>query len=134
MKYYVLEGMVTKQMTAFAEFGHYLNESMTVPKVWIKEDDSQTQKKPTNLPETVAIVTLLITRFGFTEQQAWNMPFSKAIWYATSYAIQEGGELSIITTDSEEREGQEVEMLKDFEKNLEKLLATQRSEKKVKII
>lgn len=130
----MLEGMMHRQLAAYAEFGNYLNESMTVPKIWMKEDDSQKQKKPSNLPETLSIVTLLVTKFGFTEEQAWNMPFAKAVWYASAFAVQEGGELSIITTQQEEEEGKDSNMLKEFEEKLQKLLSSKKTGKDIKVL
>lgn len=134
IKYYILEGMMQRQLAAYAEFGNYLNESMTVPKIWTKEDDSSHPKKPSNLPETVSLTTILITKFGFTEEQAWNMPFAKAIWYVTAYGVQEGAELSIITTEDEENEGMDVNMLKKFEENMQKLLSSKNKGKDIKIL
>lgn len=134
-KYYMLEGIMSKQINAYAEFGHYITESMTVPKVWMKEDDSSsTPKKPSNLPETIAMATVLITKFGFTEEEAWNMPFAKAVWYVTAFGIQEGAELSIITTESEENEKQDLDKLGNFEESIKKVLSAKKIAKDIKVI
>ena len=134
LKYYMLEGIISRQMHAYAEFGHYLSESMTVPKLWMKQDETETQKKPSNLPETIAITTILMTKFGFSEEEAWNMPFAKSIWYATAFGLQEGAEISIITTDSEEGEKEDVSKLANFEESVKKAIYAKREGKDMKIL
>lgn len=129
----MLEGILSRQASAFAHFGFYLNESMTVPKLWTKDKDDE-GKRETNLPDTMAIVTLLITKFGFSEEEAWNMPFAKAIWYATAFAMQEGGELSIISTEQEDEEKDRLQELKDFEKKIMESLSSSGIKKKVKVL
>ena len=133
MKYYMLEGILTRQASAFAQFGFYLSESMTVPKLWTKENQDD-GKVESNLPSTMAIVTLLITKFGFSEEEAWNMPFSKAIWYSTAFAIQEGGEISIISTEQEDTEQDKLKELQDFEKKIMESLSSSGVKKKVKVL
>ena len=133
-KYYMLEGIISKQMNAYAEFGHYLSESMTVPKLWVKEDDSVNQKKPSNLPETIALTTILMTKFGFSEEEAWNTSFAKAIWYATAFGLQEGAELSIITTESEEGEKEDVSRLANFEESIRKAVYAKKEGKDIKTL
>lgn len=133
LKYYMLEGILTRQATAFAHFGFYLSESMTVPKLWTKDKDEE-GKRDTNLPDTMAIVTLLITKFGFSEEEAWNMPFSKAIWYATAYAMQEGGEISIISTEQEDTEQDKLKELKEFEKKIMESLSSVSAKRKVNVL
>ena len=118
IKYIMLEAIYKRQSNAFVEFGRYISESMSVPKVWVKNQDGEHSPKPTNIPETLSMVTLLMTKFGFSEKDAWNMPFSKAIWYSTAYAAQEGSEISIITTEQEEKEDRELKMLERFEKKM----------------
>ena len=133
-KYYMLEGIMQRQINAYAEFGGYINESLTVPKVWAKEDDESSSKKPTNLPETLAMATVLMTKFGFSEEEAWNMPFAKAVWYATAFGIQEGGELSIITTDSEENETEDLQKLGNFEEVMKKTMMAKNNRKSIKVL
>lgn len=124
LKYYMLEGIMSKQISAYSEFGHYLSESMTFPKVWVKQNESNSERKPTNIPETITMVTLLMTKFGFSEKEAWNMPFSKAVWYATAYGAQEGAEISVITTESEEKEDEDIATLKEHQEKIDDILKT----------
>lgn len=130
IRYAIIQGVIQKQISAYQLFANYLSESMTIPKLWQKEQDSQSSpRKPTNLPETLSIVTLLITKMGFSEKDAWSMPFARAIWYSTAYAIQEGAEIGIITTSEEDAEKSDLKRLSEFEA---KIMESIKSNKKTK--
>lgn len=118
-RYLRIDSIPENKAKALEEFGRYLGESMSIPKIWIKNSDKEEVKKPTNIPETLSMVVILMSKFGFSEQEAWNMPFSKAVWYTTAYSAQEGAELSVITTEQEESEGEDLKKLKDFEKSMQ---------------
>lgn len=124
-KYLKIECIPENKQKAFTDFGEYLSQSMSVPKIWTKNNDKTEGKKPTNIPETLSLATVLMTKFGFSEDEAWNMPFSKAVWYSTAYASQEGAEISIITTEDEDRETKDLSKLEDFEKRMKDVVATQ---------
>ena len=122
-KYLLIDSIEERQAQAFVDFGKYISSSMSVPKIWVKNNDGESsEKKSSNIPETVSIVVILMTKFGFSEEEAWNMPFSKAIWYSTIYASQEGSDVNIITTEEEESESKELEELQLFEENMRKLI------------
>jgi hypothetical protein len=123
-RYLMIECIPENKQKAFTEFGEYLSQSMSVPKVWMKEGDNKEPKKPTNIPETLSLVVILMTKFGFSESEAWNMPFAKAIWYSTAYASQEGAELSIITTEQEESESKDLKKLEEFEKRIKDIASS----------
>lgn len=131
-RYLKIECIPENKQKAFTEFGEYLSQSMSVPKIWTKNNDKSEGKKPTNIPETLSLATILMTKFGFSEYEAWNMPFSKAVWYSTSYASQEGAEISIITTEDEEKEGKDLSKLEDFEKRMKDAVASQSKRKNKK--
>ena len=121
-RYLKIECIPENKQKAFTEFGEYLTQSMSVPKIWVKDNDKSEGKKPTNIPETLSLVVILMTKFGFSETDAWNMPFSKAIWYSTAYASQEGAEISVITTGQEESESKDLSKLEDFEKRMSEIV------------
>lgn len=124
-KYLKIECIPENKQKAFTEFGEYLSQSMSVPKIWTKNNDKTEGKKPTNIPETLSLATVLMTKFGFSENDAWNMPFSKAVWYSTAYSSQEGAEISIITTEDEEMESKDLTKLEDFEKRMRDAFSSQ---------
>ena len=118
-RYLKIDSIPENKAKALEEFGRYLGESMSVPKIWIKNNGKEEVKKPTNIPETLSMVVILMSKFGFSEQEAWNMPFSKAVWYTTAYSSQEGAELSIITTEQEAKESEDLSKLEEFEKAMQ---------------
>lgn len=130
IRYSIIQGIIQKQLLSYKLFSNYLSESMTIPKLWQKEQDGESSpRRPTNIPETLSIVTLLISKMGFSEKDAWNMPFSKAIWYSTSYAIQEGAEIGIITTTEEESEQSDLKRLAEFESKIMESMNTKNNKR-----
>jgi len=118
IKYIIIESFAQKQAEAFQTFGRYMSESMSAPKVWIKDDDKKSKITKENIPKTLSIVVCLVTKFGFSENEAWNMPFSRALWYTTAYASQEGADVEIITTEDEENEKLESSLLAKYEEEV----------------
>ena len=130
IKYLLIDSIEERQSEAFIEFGKYISSSMSVPKVWIKDSGGDSSpSKPTNIPETISMVVILMTKFGFSERDAWDMPFAKAVWYSTAYASQEGSEISIITTENEEAESEDLERLEGFEQKMKDSILLNRNNK-----
>jgi hypothetical protein len=129
-RYLLIDSIPENQSKALMMFGDYLSQSMSVPKIWVKADDKKEPAKPTNIPETLSMVVILMTKFGFSEEEAWNMPFSRAIWYATAFSAQEGAEISIITTESEEKEKEDLTKLEEFEKRISQSVKVNRKKNK----
>lgn len=131
IKYLLIDSIPDRQAQAFVDFGKYISSSMSIPKVWVKNEDSETKSnKSSNIPETISMVVVLMTKFGFSEEDAWNMPFSKAIWYSTIYASQEGSDISIITTEEEDLESKELEELNKFEQKMRDLISSNNTKRK----
>jgi hypothetical protein len=103
---------------AFEQFQLYISESVSCPKTWTK--DSESNKKVNNgdenMPSSLSIVVLLMTKFGFSEKEAWDLPFGRAIWYSTAFSSQEGADIKIITTESEDRASEDMKRLEGIEK------------------
>ena len=91
---------------------------MSVPKIWVStsEGGNNQKKKKEKIPPTLSLVTLLMTKFNFSEEDAWNMPFSRAIWYSIGFASQESGEIDVISTDEEDRVEKDKAELEEIEK------------------
>ena len=107
----------------FKAFQLYITESMSAPKTWIKGADSKNidvKNEGEGVPPSLALVVLLMTKFNFSERDAWDCPYSRAVWYATAYAAQEGADIKIITTDSEERAEEDKKLIEDIEKSARK--------------
>ena len=120
----ILRYNLTAQMKALTEFLHYITESTVQPKVITKGDldglIKTDNKEP--VPSQLAIVTFLMSKMGFSEQDAWNMPYSRIAWYVAGYASQETGTVEIISTEEEERaEKDKEDLIKFTEREKEKL-------------
>lgn len=104
---------------AFEEFKIYLSESMSIPKVWVKQDGEINQNsKETGggIPPSLALTVMLMTKFNFSEEEAWNMPYCRAIWYSIAFASQEGSDIKIITTSEEENSEEDKKRLEEIER------------------
>ena len=103
------------------QFSLYLKESTSMPKLWIKDkgDGSSSEKNVSNkekIPSTLSLLTFLISKLKFTEEEAWNTAYCKAVWYSIAYSAQEGSEIEIITTDDEENASSDVATLDEIER------------------
>ena len=127
----MIESFSKRQANAFETFGRYMSESMSAPKVWVKDGDEKKEVIKENIPKTLSIVVCLVTKFGFSESEAWNMPFSRALWYTTAYASQEGADITIITTEQEENENSDLSKIAKYEEAVKRQII--KNDRKVKV-
>lgn len=117
LKFNLLTLSIAEQSSAFQDFVLYMKESMSVPKIWVNaNNDGSVQQKKEKIPPTLSLVVLLMTKFNFTEEEAWNMPFARAVWYTIGYVSQEAGDVDVITTEQEEQEERDKIKLEEIEK------------------
>lgn len=117
LKLNLLTLSIKRQGDAFKDFVLYMQESMSIPKLWVKSTGSESnQVKKEKIPPTLALVVILMTKFNFTEEEAWNMPFARAVWYTIGFVSQESGEVDVITTEQEEQESKDKQILEEIEK------------------
>lgn len=103
---------------AFEGFKLYMSESMSIPKVWVKQDGEINQNsKETGggIPPSLSLTVMLMTKFNFSEDEAWNMPYCRAIWYSIAFASQEGSDIKIITTSEEDNAEKDKKRLDEIE-------------------
>ena len=104
---------------AFEAFKIYVSESMSIPKVWVKQDgeiNQKNQKTGGGIPPSLALTVLLMTKFNFSEDEAWNMPYCRAVWYSIAFASQEGSDIKIITTSEEESVEEDKKRIEEIER------------------
>lgn len=78
-------------------FGAYaLTEAW--PKFW---DKSAKSGGTSTTPWPLTVVCNLIAN-GIPEERAWNMPESQAIWLHSGFAIMNGADLKVLTTEQEQ--------------------------------
>lgn len=117
LKFNLLTLSIAEQAKAFEEFVIYMKESMSVPRIWVNSNnDGSVAQKKEKIPPTLSLVVLLMTKFNFTEDEAWDIPFARAVWYSIGFVAQEAGEIDVITTDQEEEEERDKLRLEEIER------------------
>jgi hypothetical protein len=88
------ETYFVKQMSRFSQF--VLIESW--PKFWEKKAKHHNS---TGMPWVLTVVCNLMAH-GVSEDRAWTMPESQAIWLHSCFAIGEGADMKVLTKEDEE--------------------------------
>ena len=88
------ERYFVKQMCRFTEF--VLIESW--PKFWEKKAK---HTNTTGMPWVLTVVCNLMNH-GVTEERAWTMPESQAIWLHSCFAISNGADMKVLTKEDED--------------------------------
>lgn len=83
-----------RQMCRFSEF--VLIESW--PKFW---DKKAKHHNSTGMPWVLTVVCNLMAH-GVSEERAWTMPESQAIWLHSCFAIGEGADMKVLTKEDED--------------------------------
>jgi hypothetical protein len=88
------ETYFVKQMSRFSQF--VLIESW--PKFW---DKKAKHHNSTGMPWVLTVVCNLMAH-GVSEERAWTMPESQAIWLHSCFAIGEGADMKVLTKEDED--------------------------------
>jgi len=88
------ETYFVKQMSRFSDF--VLIESW--PKFWEK---TAKHHNSTGLPWMLTVVCNLMAH-GVSEDRAWTMPESQAIWLHSCFAISNGADMKVLTKEDED--------------------------------
>jgi hypothetical protein len=88
------ETYFVRQMCRFSEF--VLIESW--PKFWEKKAKHHNS---TGMPWVLTVVCNLM-QHGVSEERAWTMPESQAIWLHSAFAIGNGADMKVLTKDDED--------------------------------
>jgi hypothetical protein len=88
------ETYFVKQMSRFTEF--VLIESW--PKFWEKKAK---HTNTTGMPWVLTVVCNLMNH-GISEERAWTMPESQAIWLHSCFAISNGADMKVLTKEDED--------------------------------
>lgn len=101
---------------AIEEFQSYVEHYCTQPKLWSKDKDKD-EKVKEKVPSQLLMVTLLLRRTNISEQDAWRMPIGKMSWYCTALGYLEGVDVSVISTEDEDKMDSEREKLLRFQQS-----------------
>ena len=118
VKFNYLHISMEAMQESFEAFKIYMSESMSIPKVWVKQDgeiNQSSEKTGGGIPSSLALTVMLMTKFNFSEEEAWNMPYCRAIWYSMAFASQEGSDIKIITTSEEAAAEEDKKRLDEIE-------------------
>jgi len=88
------EAYFIKQMTRFSQY--VMVDAW--PKFWEKRSK---QADASGMPWPLTVVCSLMSH-GVSEERAWTMPESQAIWLYSSFAISNGASIKVLTTEDEE--------------------------------
>jgi hypothetical protein len=99
---------------AIEEFQSYVEHYCTQPKLWEKDKDPS-EKIKEKVPAQLLMTTLMLRRTNLSEQEVWRMPIGKMSWYCTALGYLEGVDVSVISTDEEEKMDLEREQLLRFQ-------------------
>lgn len=94
----------------------YVEACTTMPKTYEKEDGKNHKNNREGIPPALSIATSLMSKLNMTKDEVWDLTLGQAVWYLTAYAISEGADIKILTTDAEARFDKEREMLINFQK------------------
>lgn len=88
------EGYFSEQVERFSQF--VLVDAW--PKFWERKAKGM---ETSGIPWPLTVVSSLIAN-GIPEDRAWTMPECQAIWLNSSFAIGNGAQLKVLTTEDEE--------------------------------
>jgi len=88
------ETYFVKQMSRFTEFVLIVSG----PKFWEK---MAKHTNTTGMPWVLTVVCNLMNH-GVSEERAWTMPESQAIWLHSCFAISEGADMKVLTKQDED--------------------------------
>lgn len=100
---------------ALLQIKEYIEVCTTVPKTWEKPDEVQKVKE--NIPGPLSMATSLMSKLHLKKEEAWEMTLGQAVWYLTAYAVGEGADIKILTTEDESKAKSEREWLEKFQQS-----------------
>ena len=89
---------------------NYINECSQSP-ITITKDNTENIKTKENVPFPLMMVVMMTSKLGMDMEQAWNTPVGQAIWFLTAFAIQEGSDTKIVSTEDDAKAKEERELL-----------------------
>jgi len=80
---------------AAAAFEAYLADHMAPPAAWEQPDDEGGDAP--DVPSVLTVAARLEKATGWPEETIWMMPWGRAVWRATAYALLDGVDLNLMT-------------------------------------
>lgn len=86
----------------------YMKQCNTTPTTYTKSEQSKNKE---NVPSVLGMATALMARLNMPPEEAWNCTVGQSVWYLTAFAVSEGADIKILSTEDEQKMGSEKEML-----------------------
>lgn len=101
----------------------YMEEYCSTPRTVVKEKMKSVSKNNImDVPELLTLITFCMSKLGMSEDEALDMPFGRVAWYGTSYAIMEGADIRLISTELEEKAEEDKASILDHEAKMRERL------------
>lgn len=91
---------INAYIIAFHDYSNIANW----PKFW---ENEKRHGGSTGLPWILSVISNLVSK-GWSEEDAWSLPESQAVWYHTAISVNNGNDVSIMSEQDEE-------IMKNFE-------------------
>lgn len=88
----------------FTEIRAYINTCNQAPITYTKDEN----KKSDQVPVVLGLVSSLTSNLHISLDEAWDMTAGQAIWYLTTYALSQGSDIKILTTQQEEKSIEQI--------------------------
>jgi hypothetical protein len=85
---------INAYILAFHDYSNIANW----PKFW---ENEKRHGGSTGLPWILSVISNLVSK-GWSEEDAWSLPESQAVWYHTAISINNGNDVSIMSEQDEE--------------------------------
>ena len=93
----------------------YASECSQSPVTLRKDKGENIKEKGENVPFPLMMVTMMTSKLGMDMEQAWNIPVGQAVWLLTAFAIQEGSDTQIVSTEDDQRAVEERKALEKMQ-------------------
>lgn len=103
----------------------YIKEYCSPPKLVSKGIRDELVEKPSDIPASLATLTLAMAKMGMTEEEALDAPIGRLSWYALCFSMIEGNrDVRLITTEQEEKAEDDRQSILRHEMEAERRLKT----------
>lgn len=100
-------------LQALAQIHQYMTQCNTTPTTYTKSEQS---KQKENVPSVLGMATALMARLHMRPDEAWDCTVGQSVWYLTAFAVSEGADIKILSTEDEAKTKAEMETLVRIQK------------------
>jgi hypothetical protein len=105
---------------AIKQIMEYIEICCSTPKFYSKQNEKGIEVKKEGIPLPLILATNLMSKLGMSKHEAWSTTVGQAVWYITTYSINEGADIKVLTTDDEQKAESDLDFLKKLNEELAK--------------